>query len=92
MSHQQISWRPYSQRTLSPSASVQVVHAMNPTVQAILILAAILTTGVATYAAVKASIAEREARLQRLETDEMKVALKMQGIKIHEDVLEGSSP
>jgi len=30
-------------------------------------------------------IAERETRLQRLETDELKVALKAQGIKIHED-------
>lgn len=32
--------------------------------------------------------AERESRLQRLEVDEMKVALQTQGIKIHE----GSTP
>ena len=32
--------------------------------------------------------AERESRLQRLEIDEMKVALQTQGIKIHE----GSTP
>jgi hypothetical protein len=35
-----------------------------------------------------ANRAEREARLQRLEIDEMKVALKTQGIKVHE----GSTP
>ena len=35
-----------------------------------------------------ANRAERESRLQRLEVDEMKVALQVQGIKIHE----GSSP
>ena len=33
-------------------------------------------------------IAERETRLQRLEVDELKVALKMQGIETHE----GSKP
>jgi hypothetical protein len=33
-------------------------------------------------------IAERETRLQRLELDEMKVALQTQGIKVHE----GSTP
>ena len=33
-------------------------------------------------------IAERETRLQRLEVDELKVALQVQGIKIHE----GSKP
>ncbi len=33
-------------------------------------------------------IAERETRLQRLEVDELKVALQTQGIKIHE----GSTP
>lgn len=75
-------------RTNSPSASVHVVHAMNPVVQAILVLAAIFTGGLSTYAAVKASIAERESRLQRLEVDEMKVALQVQGIKVHE----GSTP
>jgi hypothetical protein len=35
-----------------------------------------------------ANKAERESRLQRLEIDEMKVALQTQGIKIHE----GSTP
>jgi hypothetical protein len=35
-----------------------------------------------------ANRAERESRLQRLEIDEMKVALQVQGIKTHE----GSSP
>jgi hypothetical protein len=35
-----------------------------------------------------AAIAERESRLQRLEVDELKVALQVQGIKIHE----GSTP
>lgn len=35
-----------------------------------------------------ANKAERESRLQRLEVDEMKVALQVQGIKIHE----GSTP
>lgn len=35
-----------------------------------------------------ANRAERESRLQRLEIDEMKVALQTQGIKIHE----GSTP
>jgi hypothetical protein len=68
----------------SPSASVQVVHAMAPAVQAILVVAVVLFSGVATFAAVKASIAERESRLQRLEVDEMKVALQVQGIKVHE--------
>ena len=31
-------------------------------------------------------IAERETRLQRLEVDELKVALQTQGIKVHEGV------
>lgn len=75
-------------RHYSPSASVHVVHAMNPSVQAILIVVAIVTAGLSTYAAVKSSIAERESRLQRLEVDEMKVALQVQGIKTHE----GSTP
>lgn len=88
MSTKQVRKTNASRRHYSPSASVQVIHAMNPAVQAILILAAIFTSGVAVYAATKASIAEREARLQRLEVDEMKVALQTQGIKIHE----GSSP
>jgi len=35
-----------------------------------------------------ANRAERESRLQRLEIDEMKVALQVQGIKVHE----GSTP
>jgi hypothetical protein len=35
-----------------------------------------------------AARSERESRLQRLETDELKVALQVQGIKTHE----GSSP
>jgi hypothetical protein len=35
-----------------------------------------------------ANKAERETRLQRLEVDELKVALQVQGIKIHE----GSTP
>ena len=35
-----------------------------------------------------ANRAERETRLQRLEVDELKVALQVQGIKIHE----GSTP
>lgn len=35
-----------------------------------------------------ANRAERESRLQRLEVDEMKVALQVQGIKTHE----GSTP
>lgn len=33
-----------------------------------------------------ANRAERESRLQRLEVDELKVALQVQGIKIHEGV------
>jgi hypothetical protein len=61
---------------------------MSPAVQAILIVAVIFSAGISTYAAVKASIAERESRLQRLEVDEMKVALQVQGIKVHE----GSTP
>lgn len=77
-----------SRRHYSPSASVHVVHAMNPAIQAILVLAALFTAGVSVYAATKASIAERESRLQRLEVDEMKVALQVQGIKVHE----GSTP
>lgn len=32
-----------------------------------------------------ANRAERESRLQRLETDELKVALKVQGLKTHEE-------
>lgn len=76
------------QRTNSPSASVHVVHAMNPVVQAILVLGVIAAIGIATYGAVKGGIAERESRLQRLEVDEMKVALQVQGIKVHE----GSTP
>jgi hypothetical protein len=35
-----------------------------------------------------ANRSERESRLQRLEIDEMKVALQVQGIKVHE----GSTP
>lgn len=35
-----------------------------------------------------ANRAERETRLQRLEVDELKVALQVQGIKVHE----GSTP
>lgn len=75
-------------RTNSPSASVHVVHAMNPVVQAILVLGVIAAIGISTYGAVKGGIAERESRLQRLEVDEMKVALQVQGIKVHE----GSTP
>lgn len=73
-------------RHYSPSASI--VYAMSPVVQAILVLGVIVAIGIATYGAVKGSIAERESRLQRLEVDEMKVALQVQGIKIHE----GSTP
>lgn len=75
-------------RTNSPSASVHVVHAMDPLVQAILVLGVLVAIGLGVYGAIKGSIAERESRLQRLEVDEMKVALQVQGIKVHE----GSTP
>lgn len=74
--------------TSSPKAEVHIVYAMNPTVQAILVLGVIASMGIATYGAVKGSIGERESRLQRLEVDEMKIALQLQGIKVHE----GSTP
>jgi uncharacterized protein HemX len=74
--------------TSSPKAQVHIVYAMSETIQAILVLGVILAIGLGTYGAVKGSIAERESRLQRLEVDEMKVALQVQGIKVHE----GSTP
>lgn len=75
-------------RHYSPSASVHVVHAMNPVVQAIVILGVFVAIGFGVYGAILGRIAERESRLQRLEVDEMKVALQVQGIKVHE----GSTP
>ena len=75
-------------RHYSPSASVHVVHAMHPVVQALLVLGVLVAVGFGVYGAVLGRIAERESRLQRLEVDEMKVALQVQGIKIHE----GSTP
>lgn len=77
-----------SRRHYSPSASVHVVHSINPIVQAILVLGVMFSIGASTYAAITGGIAERESRLQRLEVDEMKVALATQGIKVHE----GASP
>lgn len=57
------------------------------------VVVALLAIGVAAYAlglAVgardDANEAKKEARLQRLEVDEMKVALQVQGIKVHEGV------
>ena len=75
-------------RHYSPSASVHVVHAMHPVVQAILVVGVLVAIGFGVYGAILGRIAERESRLQRLEVDEMKVALQVQGIKIHE----GSTP
>jgi hypothetical protein len=75
-------------RHYSPSASVHVVHAMHPVVQALIVGVSIAALGFGVYGAVLGRIAERESRLQRLEVDEMKVALQVQGIKIHE----GSTP
>jgi hypothetical protein len=75
-------------RRYSPSASVHVVHAMNPVVQAVLVLGVLAALGFGVYGAALGRIAERESRLQRLEVDEMKVALQVQGIKVHE----GSTP
>jgi hypothetical protein len=75
-------------RRYSPSASVHVVHAMHPVVQAIVVGVSITALGFGVYGAVLGRIAERESRLQRLEVDEMKVALQVQGIKVHE----GSTP
>lgn len=75
-------------RHYSPSASVHVVHAMHPVVQALLVLGVLVAVGLGVYGAVLGRIAERESRLQRLEVDEMKVALQVQGIKTHE----GSKP
>lgn len=72
----------------SSQSNVHIVHAMHPSVQALLVAGVIAAIGIATYGAVKGSIAERESRLQRLEVDEMKVALQVQGIKVHE----GSTP
>jgi hypothetical protein len=75
-------------RHYSPSAAIHVVHAMHPVVQAIVVTVSIAALGFGVYGAVLGRIAERESRLQRLEVDEMKVALQVQGIKIHE----GSTP
>lgn len=75
-------------RHYSPSASVHVVHAMHPVVQAIILVGVLVAIGFGIYGAILGRIAERESRLQRLEVDEMKVALQMQGIKVHE----GSTP
>ena len=75
-------------RHYSPSASVHVVHAMHPVVQAIVVLGVLVAIGFGVYGAILGRIAERESRLQRLEVDEMKVALQVQGIKVHE----GSTP
>lgn len=52
------------------------------------IAGASLAVGLAIGARDDSHRAERETRLQRLELDEMKVALQTQGIKIHE----GSTP
>lgn len=49
---------------------------------------AALAIGLSIGARDTAKQSERESRLQRLEIDEMKVALQTQGIKIHE----GSTP
>lgn len=75
-------------RHYSPSSEVHIVHTMHPVVQALVVGGVMAAIGLATYGAVKGSIAERESRLQRLEVDEMKVALQVQGIKVHE----GSTP
>lgn len=72
-----------SQRRYSPSASVHVVHAMHPVVQALLVLGVIIANAIAVYGAVKGSIAERESRLQRLEVDEMNIRLELSGIPKH---------
>lgn len=52
------------------------------------IAGASFAVGLALGAKDEARKAERETRLQRLEVDELKVALQTQGIKIHE----GSTP
>lgn len=52
------------------------------------IAGAAFAVGLALGAKDDARKAERESRLQRLEVDEMKVALQIQGIEIHE----GSTP
>lgn len=70
-------------RHYSPSASVHVVHAMNPVVQAILLLGVLVAIGFGVYGAVLGRIAERESRLQRLETDEMNIRLELAGIPKH---------
>lgn len=75
-------------RHYSPSAEVHIIHAMHPVVQAIIVLGMLVAIGLGMYGAIKGSIAERESRLQRLEIDEMKIALQVQGIKVHE----GSTP
>jgi hypothetical protein len=45
-----------------------------------------VSLGISIGARDAASIAERESRLQRLEVDELKIALQVQGIKVHEGV------
>lgn len=61
---------------------------MHPVVQAIVVLGVLVAIGFGVYGAILGRIAERESRLQRLEVDEMKIALQVQGIKVHE----GSTP
>lgn len=83
----------HEHRHYSPSAQVHVVETLGRGGAAVLLAVAFLSLSFAIAAFVfamstreMARLAERETRLQRVETDEMKVALRMQGIQpmIHE--------
>lgn len=77
------------------SQAASVIQIESNKLVGLFVVVALLAIGIATLA-LGLSIgardtsqrAERETRLQRLETDELKVALQTQGIKIHE----GSTP
>lgn len=93
MDEQEMFYRGISNHTGTQAASVIQVESNK--LVGVFVVVALLAIGVA-FLALGLSIgardtakqSERESRLQRLEVDEMKVALQIQGIKTHE----GSSP
>lgn len=77
------------------SQAASVIQIESNKLVGLFVVVALLAIGIATLALGlsigardTAQRAERESRLQRLETDELKVALQTQGINIHE----GSTP
>lgn len=80
----------FASPSLGPQAASVVQIESNKLVAVMIVLAVIaislasISLGLSIGAKETAARSEREARLQRLETDELKVALSVQGIKTHE--------